>query len=55
MRRDEKLLCWIYAAIAAVALHATWLHNIAFLSQANSGGMLDFIRAFDQVIVCQCA
>lgn len=45
MRRDEKLLCWLYAAIAAVALYATWSHNIAFLSQADSGGMLGFIRA----------
>ena len=45
MSRNQKLLCWAYAAIAAVALYATWSHNIAFASQVDSGGTLGFIRA----------
>lgn len=45
MSRGEKILCWAYAAIAVVALYATWSHNIAFGAQPNSGGTLGFIRA----------
>ena len=32
MDRSEKLFCGVYAIIAAAALYATWVNNLAFLA-----------------------
>ena len=38
-------LCWIYAAIAAGALFATWSQNLAFFAQSPDAGVAGFLRA----------
>lgn len=45
MSRNEKILCWVYAAIALVALVATWGNNLAFLAQPENREATSFIRA----------
>jgi Terpene cyclase DEP1 len=45
MSTKDKLICAIYALIALVALPATWINNIAFMSQPINNSMLDFLRA----------
>jgi hypothetical protein len=38
-------LSWIYAAIAAGALYATWSQNLAFFAQSPDAGVAGFLRA----------
>jgi hypothetical protein len=45
MTTKDKLICATYALIALVALPATWINNIAFMTQPTNNSMLDFIRA----------
>ena len=45
MTRTDKALCALYAAVAAVALVATWWHNVAFVVSGQGESLLDFIRA----------
>ena len=41
----DKLICGLYALIAIVALPATWINNIAFMTQAEHSSFLDFFQA----------
>jgi Terpene cyclase DEP1 len=45
MSTKDKLICATYALIALVALPATWINNIAFMTQPTNNSMLDFMRA----------
>jgi hypothetical protein len=45
MRRSEKLLCWVYALIAAVSLVATWSNNLAFLAQSEHWSASSWVGA----------
>lgn len=45
MKRSEKLLCWMYALIAAVSLVATWSNNLAFLAQPENWSVSSWARA----------
>jgi Terpene cyclase DEP1 len=45
MTSKDKLLCGTYALIALVALPATWINNLAFMTQANNASFTDFFRA----------
>ncbi len=45
MNNKDKLLCAIYALIALVALPATWINNLAFITQANHSSIADFFGA----------
>ncbi|MGB8700083.1 MAG: DUF2834 domain-containing protein [Thermosynechococcaceae cyanobacterium] len=40
----DKIICAIYALMALVALPATWINNLAFMTQPNNA-FVDFIRA----------
>jgi hypothetical protein len=44
MRRGDRLLIALYAALAAAALYATWSHNLEFFALPDNGGILGFIR-----------
>lgn len=44
MRRGDRLLIALYAALAAAALYATWSHNLEFLALPGNGGALGFVR-----------
>ncbi len=45
MTTKDKLICATYALIALVALPATWINNIAFMTQPTKNSTLDFMRA----------
>jgi Terpene cyclase DEP1 len=45
MTNQDKLICAVYALISVVALPATWINNIAFMTQPSNTSMLDFVRA----------
>jgi hypothetical protein len=45
MNNRDKIICVVYSSIAIVALPATWINNIAFMTQANNSSMFDFVRA----------
>ena len=45
MSKNETILCWVYAAIAVVALFATWSNNIAFMMETGSLNLITFIEA----------
>jgi Terpene cyclase DEP1 len=45
MKIEDKLICAAYTSIAIVALPATWINNIAFMSQPDNASMMDFVRA----------
>ena len=45
LSRNDKLLCVIYACIAAVALVATWTNNIAYFFGEGNGGLVGFFAA----------
>jgi hypothetical protein len=45
MTRSEKIICGLYAAIAVVALVATWSNNIAFMLEPENQNALSFVRA----------
>lgn len=44
MTRGERILCLLYAGAAIVALFATWIHNMEFLMDPDSGGVAGFFR-----------
>ena len=44
MTTKDKFTCATYALIALLALPATWINNIAFMSQPNNSFM-DFVNA----------
>ena len=43
MTRTDQLIVAIYLLIAAIALPATWIHNIAFMNLPDNGGISGFI------------
>lgn len=45
MTRNEKVLGWVYAAIAMLALVATWSNNIAFVMETGSFFLRGFVPA----------
>jgi hypothetical protein len=45
MTNQDKFICAVYALISLVALPATWINNIAFMTQPSNASMLDFFRA----------
>ena len=45
MTRAEKIICSLYAAIAALALVATWSNNITFMLEPQNQNALSFVRA----------
>jgi hypothetical protein len=45
MNNKDKLICATYAMLAIVALPATWINNLAFITQPDRNSMIDFIRA----------
>jgi hypothetical protein len=45
MTTKDKLICTIYGLIALVALPATWINNIAFMTQPDNNLAIDFMRA----------
>ncbi len=45
MNTKDKLICATYGLIALAALPATWINNIAFMSQPNNNSIIDFGRA----------
>jgi Terpene cyclase DEP1 len=45
MNSKDKFICASYAIIALVALPATWIDNLAFMTQASNSSFVDFFRA----------
>lgn len=45
MTRSENIICALYAAIAVIALVATWTNNIAFMLQPENQNAWSFVRA----------
>lgn len=45
MKASDRALCAVYAAIAVIALFATWSQNLAFLATPDNGGIAGFFRA----------
>ena len=45
MNIKDKLICTFYILIALVALPATWINNIAFMTQPSNASFADFFRA----------
>jgi hypothetical protein len=45
MTTKDRLICATYALIAVVALPATWINNLAFMTQPNNASIADFVRA----------
>jgi hypothetical protein len=45
MNNKDKFICATYALIALVALPATWINNLAFMTQAENAAFMDFFRA----------
>jgi Terpene cyclase DEP1 len=43
MQRQDRVLCGIYAAVAAAALIATWSQNIRFFLRDGNGGLAGFL------------
>jgi hypothetical protein len=43
MTRTDKCIVAVYALIAAIAVPATWVHNIAFMNLPDNGGVSGFI------------
>jgi hypothetical protein len=44
MNNQDKFNCAIYGLIALVALPATWINNLAFMTQPTDNSALDFFR-----------
>ncbi|OBI59579.1 hypothetical protein A5667_15130 [Mycolicibacterium fortuitum] len=44
MSRNDKILCGVYAALAVIALVATWWNNIGFFT-TESTSFIDFFRS----------
>ncbi|MCM1982419.1 DUF2834 domain-containing protein [Lyngbya confervoides] len=45
MTNRDKFICLIYGLIALLALPATWVNNIAFMTQPDHASFSDFFRA----------
>jgi Terpene cyclase DEP1 len=45
MNIKDKLICASYILIALVALPATWINNLAFMTQPSNVSFADFFRA----------
>jgi hypothetical protein len=45
MNRPTRVLCAVYAILAAVALVATWSQNLAFFANSPDAGIAGFMRA----------
>lgn len=45
MNIKDKLICAFYILIALVALPATWINNLAFITQPNNASFADFFHA----------
>jgi len=45
MSRRDKLLCLAYLVIAAIALAATWINNLAFIAQPHASMTREFFEA----------
>jgi hypothetical protein len=45
MNIKDKLICASYVLIALVALPATWVNNLAFMTQPSNASIADFFRA----------
>jgi Terpene cyclase DEP1 len=45
MTNKDKLICGVYGLIALVALPATWINNIAFMTQPTNSSAIDFMRS----------
>ncbi|HJT95388.1 MAG TPA: DUF2834 domain-containing protein [Mycobacterium sp.] len=45
MLKTDKILCCVYALLAAIALVTTWWNNIAYFGDENSGGLIGFVQA----------
>jgi hypothetical protein len=43
MSSKDKWIISVYVLIAAIALPATWIHNIAFMNLPDNGGVSGFI------------
>jgi hypothetical protein len=44
MNNQDKFNCAIYGLIALIALPATWINNLAFMTQSSDNSVLDFLR-----------
>jgi hypothetical protein len=45
MNTKDKLICVSYALISLIALPATWINNLAFITQPYHWSFMDFVRA----------
>ena len=45
MSMKDKLICILYALVALIALPATWINNIAFMTQPSHASFIDFFEA----------
>ena len=45
MNIQDKLICAAYSLIALVALPATWINNLAFMTQPDHSSITDFLSA----------
>jgi hypothetical protein len=45
MTTKDKIVCGVYGLIALVALPATWINNIAFMTQPTNYSAMDFMRS----------
>jgi hypothetical protein len=45
MDSKDKLICASYLLIALAALPATWINNLAFMTQPSNNSFTDFFRA----------
>lgn len=43
--RKDQIVCFLYGAIALIALPATWINNIAFMRTSGDPSPLAFVRA----------
>jgi hypothetical protein len=45
MTNQDKIICAAYGLISLIALPATWINNIAFMTQPTNNSMADFLSA----------
>jgi Terpene cyclase DEP1 len=45
MNNKDKIICITYGLIALIALPATWINNLSFMSQPSNSSAADFLRA----------
>jgi Terpene cyclase DEP1 len=45
MTQKDYFICGSYAIVALAALPATWINNLAFMSQPSNSSFTDFLRA----------